>query len=268
MKFKKGLTNPGKLIKKINTKVRTKLRTIFSSKPRKIPDEFYNEFTMDGRIPVVHSFRDEEYSPNKPIIFSFGYIEKLKQMIRNGEVGKYHNTDPHLYSALKKYYKEIQGKEGVDMGSIDGWYASVALAFNARKVRIVEYNPLVSKHPNLEVFQCDQFWEDPIKSDFAFSISSFEHDGLGRFGDPIDPNADLDIMKKMKSIVKKRGLLFLAVPIGKDVIKWNLNRVYGKIRFPKLIEGWELIDSFGFKEEDFNREIGKNIQPVFVLRNI
>jgi len=121
----------------------------------------------------------------------------------------------------------------------------------------------------------EEFWKKPRKFDFATSISSFEHDGLGRYGDPISPNADLESMKRLKNIIKKGGLLFLTVPIGRDRIVWNLHRVYGKYRFPKLIEGWKLIDSFGFKEKDLITDLGNKMykngvptQPVFVLRNI
>ena len=56
------------------------------------------------------------------------------------------------------------------------------------------------------------------------------------------------------------------MPIGQDRIFWNAHRVYGRIRFPMLIENWEIIDSWGFKEEDFNSDVTA-YQPVFVLKN-
>ena len=88
------------------------------------------------------------------------------------------------------------------------------------------------------------------KFDVVFSISSFEHDGLGRYGDPINPTGDIEAMINVKSMLKKDGILFLAVPVGVDTIFWNAHRIYGKHRFPKLIDGWEIIDKVSFHEKD------------------
>jgi len=53
---------------------------------------------------------------------------------------------------------------------------------------------------------------------------------------------------------------------------WNMHRVYGRIRLPKLIEHWTLLDVFANWEMtqrwsgcDANKE--GDYQPVFVLKN-
>ena len=43
---------------------------------------------------------------------------------------------------------------------------------------------------------------------------SFDHDGLGRYGDPINPDGDLVAMDTVRNVVKEGGVLFLTVPIG------------------------------------------------------
>ena len=45
-------------------------------------------------------------------------------------------------------------------------------------------------------------------------ISSFDHDGLGRYGDPINPEGDLQAMQTVASVLRDDGILFLTVPIG------------------------------------------------------
>jgi hypothetical protein len=154
------------------------------------------------------------------------------------------------------------------VGSVSGWYSAFALAYGAKKSNIIEYNRLISTDPRVVPIRAREFDRHPRQFDFATSISSFEHDGLGRYGDPINPNGDLETMKKMKKIVKKNGLLFLSVPVGEDTIVWNLHRIYGRHRLPKLLSGWKLVDSFGFKDEDLVRGETNYVQPVFVLRNI
>ena len=50
--------------------------------------------------------------------------------------------------------------------------------------------------------------------DIALSISSFDHDGLGRYGDPIDANADIRAMRLAQCLLKPNGLMFMTIPIG------------------------------------------------------
>ncbi len=48
--------------------------------------------------------------------------------------------------------------------------------------------------------------------DFAFSYSSIEHNGLGRYGDPLDPNADLRDMAMLSCIVRPGGAALVPPP--------------------------------------------------------
>src|SRR5262245_31779638 len=110
-------------------------------------------------------------------------------------------------------------------------------------------------------------WEERRSTfDVGFSISSFEHDGLGMYGDSLDPEGDLKAMRKMKERLKLGGLLYLAVPTGVDAVRFNTCRVYGRHRLPMLMEGWEWIDSFGFSDSDLDGTGGA--QPLYVLRNV
>lgn len=49
-----------------------------------------------------------------------------------------------------------------------------------------------------------------------------------RYGDPLNPNADLEMMEALlKNHMCPGGLLLLAVPVGKDTLVFNAHRVYG-----------------------------------------
>ena len=78
------------------------------------------------------------------------------------------------------------------------------------------------------------------------SISNFEHDGLGRYGDPIDPNGDLRAMSEMQALVKPNGFLILGVPVARDAVVWNAHRLYGRVRLPLLLRGWSVDAFVGF----------------------
>lgn len=180
----------------------------------------------------------------------------------------YGDTSVLLLRSLDKY--PIKDKSVVNIGNSGGcWFESIILS-RGGICSTIEYNKLETDYPNISFITVDEFKTNPTTFDCAFSISSFEHDGLGRYGDPINPDGDLEAMTNMKSIIKPGGLLYLVVPVGKDSIAWNAHRIYGKKRLPCLFHGWELIDSFGFHNQwlDIDFQGQPNTQPVFILKNI
>jgi len=100
--------------------------------------------------------------------------------------------------------------------------------------------------------------------DVACSYSSLEHDGLGRYGDILNPIGDLQSMAKMLSIIKPGGLFFVGFPMGLDGLRFNLHRYYGVIRLPHLLAGWKLVEIFYVK---LPQQTEHN-QPVIVLQNM
>lgn len=129
------------------------------------------------------------------------------------------------------------------VGSLEPWYEAVCLSRGAASCTTLEYNKLDFQHPGLRTMTMAEFaaMEPKPKFDVALSISSLEHDGLGRYGDPVDANGDLKAMEKMRDIVRPGGFLLLAVPVGADLIKWNAHRKYGRARLPVLLHHWSLV---------------------------
>ena len=69
--------------------------------------------------------------------------------------------------------------------------------------------------------------------DSIWSYSSIEHDGLGRYSDPINPYGICRPSSKMTCMLKPGGLLFLSFPVATvDRLWWNVHRVYGHCVFP------------------------------------
>lgn len=57
-------------------------------------------------------------------------------------------------------------------------------------------------------------------------MHTIEHIGLGRYGDPLDPDGDLKAVNELKRVVKKGGNLLLVTPVGKPRVQFNAQRVY------------------------------------------
>ena len=229
---------------------------------RYLPAEIRDRFTMGGRIPLGEQWADGTQPQNHPLLYTDAEIDACIARIGRGETSIYTDTDRLLWAALARY--PIKGKSVAVMGSISPWYEATCIHFGARPTTI-DYNPIISKSARLEAVTVDELQRNARAFDGALSISSFEHDGLGMYGDPLDPNGDLKAMENMRKLVAPRGLLFLSIPVGRDALYFNVRRIYGRLRLPLMLSGWEIIETFGFRDDLL--DIPSAVEPVFVLRN-
>jgi hypothetical protein len=229
-----------------------------------------NLFTLDGKMRIEKKIRNDWEQSIQDLMnsnFTSSIFEKYRLMARNKESSYYGNTDQFLYNALKKY--PVSGKSVLIFGSANPWYEAVMIENGATTVDVVEYS-------NRESFDSRIKYLKPgcidKRYDILISISSFEHDGLGRYGDPIKHDADLIAMDDAKKYIKPDGIMIFAVPVGLDTICFNLHRVYGKHRLPLMLKGWNKIESFGFEDKDLNNSLngkyGTPYQPIFILKSL
>jgi hypothetical protein len=71
-------------------------------------------------------------------------------------------------------------------------------------------------------------------------MHTVEHIGLGRYGDPIDPEGDLKAMGEIKRVMAKNGNLLFVVPIGKQKIAFNAHRIYSFDQIINYFSDFEL----------------------------
>lgn len=230
-----------------------------------IPLKLIQRYNMNGRVSISYNYSDDSYFSSQPIVYTTEMLNSYIDKIMKREVFYYQQTDTWLYQALDKY--SIKDKLVVIMGSRFPVYESICLVYGGNPTT-VDYNAIVSSDARLKIMTTEECAQHQVRFDAAFSISSFEHDGLGRYGDALNPEGDLEIMQEMQWVLKPNGLLFLAVPIGPDALVWNANRIYGRLRLPLLLKDWEVIDRFGFTEDLLECKNLQDNQPVFVLKNL
>jgi hypothetical protein len=258
--------------------------TIDSPPPNDIPSQYYNLFTMDGRIPVIYKYFDDRKNisylldENAQEAKSFvvnntkeKYSDVLMQ-IKNKQLNYYGKEAYTFYDALKKY--DLAGKSVIIWGLADCNCDAMAIYYNAEKVYVVDYNKPICEHEKIEVLTFDEMKARDIKADVAFSYSSFEHDGLGRYGDPINPDGDILAMQEARNRLKESGLLFFGVPLGSDCLCWNAHRIYGAIRLPLILKGFHCIDVYNAytpansEKYPFDIRNGGYIQCLMILKKI
>ena len=146
------------------------------------------------------------------------------RMNEAGGLGGYFWQD--LWAARK--VNKVMPKVHYDIGSrIDGMIAH--LLTYGQKVRLIDIRPLKSEIPGLEFIQADATNLDMIKDGTLESISamcSIEHFGLGRYGDPIDPEACFKVMSAVEKKLATCGNFYFSVPIGKEHLEFNGMRVF------------------------------------------
>jgi hypothetical protein len=226
-------------------------------------------FTLGGKMRIEKKIRRDWEQTIQDLMnanFKSSIFEKYRLMAKNKESSYYGVTDQFLYSALHKY--SVEGKSVLIFGSANPWYEAVMIENGAESVDVIEYSDRQSFDSRISYFKPGTVKN---KYDVLISISSFEHDGLGRYGDPIKHDADLIAMQDARMFIKDDGIMFFAVPIGLDTICFNQHRVYGKHRLPLMLTNWERIDSFGYEEKDINNSLnsryGTPYQPIFILKS-
>lgn len=133
--------------------------------------------------------------------------------------------------------------EHYDIGSrVDG-FISHLLSHNI-VVNMIDIRSIEKKIENLNFTQADATNLDSIPSESIASISSLhaiEHFGLGRYGDAIDPDAWIKVLKAMERVLCIGGKMYVSVPIGKkEKVCFNAHRIFDVTTIPKYLEKMKL----------------------------
>lgn len=233
--------------------------------PREIPRHLLDDYTMGGIIQIESLYKDDSKLRSPPV-YERETVNTLVEDAARRKTRTYPFTDTCLYAALDTY--PVRNADVAVMGSRTPWYEAICIHYGGRP-HVIDYHRIISRHPAIQTYTPGECARSRLQCDAAFSISSFEHDGLGRYGDPLDPHADIAAMRTMKRILKPGGLLYLSVPVGTDKLVWNAHRIYGRTRLPLLLSEWEIVATFGFDSWSYGEDTGKYAQnqPLFVLRN-
>jgi len=137
--------------------------------------------------------------------------------------GHYFHQD--LWAARRVFEERPRGH--LDIGSrIDGFVAHLLVFM---PVTVVDVRALDSTVPGLTFAQDDATTLASIADQTQPSVSCLhaaEHFGLGRYGDPIAPEAPFKLMSSLARVLSPGGRLYFSVPVGVERLEFNAHRVF------------------------------------------
>lgn len=107
------------------------------------------------------------------------------------------------------------------------YFAGIVSAFTP--IDFYDYRPADLTLSNLESKKAD-LTQLPFSDNSIPSLSCMhviEHIGLGRYGDPLDPEGDIKAAKELSRVLASGGKLLFVVPVGAESrIQYNAHRIY------------------------------------------
>ena len=142
----------------------------------------------------------------------------------SGGLGAYFQQD----LAVAKWIHATRPERHIDVGSrIDGFIGHLAVF---REVEVIDIRPAPGKVAGIRFHQLDIMEALPKEwiecTDSLSCLHTIEHFGLGRYGDPIDPEGHLKGLEQLKRMVARGGLLYLSTPIGPERVEFNAHRIF------------------------------------------
>lgn len=243
---------------------------------KEIPNELISKYTMNNSIPILHWWMDQKTNNLHETVWTKEYIDSYRirytpqniKANREGTSPYGHESVSWLLASFEKY--NIKSKNVAVIGSTSPWIEAILLNLQ-NNVTTIEYNVPETTVNNLTCKDYFSYFKNNENEfDAIITYSSIEHSGLGRYGDPLDPDGDIKTMNDIHKNLKHDGILIWGAPVGADALVWNVHRIYGRLRLPLLFENFEELEWIGGnKTHLYNRHVGNNApQPVVILKKI
>jgi len=169
-----------------------------------------------------------------------------------------HEFDPHyIYAngwALRRILA-VRPRQHVDVAS---QITFPSLLAGVIPVVFVDFRPLEVKLTGLQCIGGNLLGL-PFADKSVTSLSCLhviEHIGLGRYGDPLDPQGTNKAARELSRILAPGGNLFLAVPIGRPRLCFNAHRIHSAEQICEKFSELALVEFSGVHDD------GKYVEHV------
>ncbi|RDC56225.1 DUF268 domain-containing protein [Pedobacter chinensis] len=135
--------------------------------------------------------------------------------------------------------REINPSKHIDISSTLH-FCSILSAFIPTE--FYDYRPAKLNLSNLVSGEADltNLFFETSSIDTISCMHTVEHIGLGRYGDPIDPDGDIKAIDELIRVVKPGGSILFVTPVGNPKIMFNAHRIYDPHMITNLFKNCEL----------------------------
>ena len=156
-----------------------------------------------------------------------------------------------------KHILQSNTKQHVDIGSR---LIYVGMLSTITEVTFIDIRPLNANLKNLKS-KYGTILELPYKNNSVKSLSCLhvaEHIGLGRYGDPLDPEGTMKTIEELKRILSVDGDLYFSLPVGKPKLCFNAHRIHSPEQILECFSDLKLME---FSGVDDKGNFLENINP-------
>ena len=133
------------------------------------------------------------------------------------------------------------GSSALTMSVLSAWVDTVFVDYRPLKLSLRGLTSVAGDILNL-----------PFESGSVFSASCLhviEHIGLGRYGEPLDPQGSIKAALELQRILCPGGRLFLSLPIGQERVNFNAHRFHSPESVVNMFPLLKLVD-FSYVDDE------------------
>lgn len=185
----------------------------------------------------LYQFRFSFQKHPLPLRFGDLYVTTADRFQSAG-VAKGHYFFQDLWAARKIHRSGTT--QHTDIGSrVDGFVAHL-LPFCS--VDYVDIRPLDSQVEGLRFIQ-GSILDLPFPDNSVKSLSCLhviEHIGLGRYGDPLDPEGHEKAARELVRVLASGGVLYFGTPVGRERVCFDAHRIFHPATVLRMFVGLQL----------------------------
>ncbi|MFA7279990.1 MAG: DUF268 domain-containing protein [Sterolibacterium sp.] len=152
--------------------------------------------------------------------------------------------DPHYFHQAVWALRQLYPKPPVEHVDIGSDSKLVGMLSVVTRVVFVDIRPLAVQLEHLEC-RAGTILDLPFADASVMSLSCLhvlEHIGLGRYGDPLDPQGSVKACRELVRVLAPGGRLYLSTPVGRSRVQFNGQRVFSVEQVLEHLQPLDLVE--------------------------
>jgi len=176
---------------------------------------------------------------------------------------------PFAGKMLKQAIESLDLNKNVKIliaGSISPWVECLCLNYGFSNITTSDYQTKLVEDKRIKFVHSNEILN--YKFDLIVSFSSIEHDGLGRYGDPINPYGAFNTVNEFYNTLNANGKLICGLPVYPNPtqtsrIQGNNHIIFSQKSINKLFRQFQILNVISMPTEE-TLPTWQN-QPIFIL---